>query len=73
MRTLLFSLCSLLATTLWADDFVTVRDGRLIFPENPGQPAYFVGVTMAKAPLMLSNNDKASRQQLKDDFDRLKD
>lgn len=73
MRTLLFSLCSLLATTLWADDFVTVRDGRLFFPENPGQPAYFVGVTMAKAPLMLSHNDKASRQQLKADFDRLQD
>ncbi len=73
MRTLLFSLCSLLATTLWADDFVTVRDGRLIFPENPGQPAYFVGVTMAKAPLMLSHNDKASRQQLKADLDRLQD
>lgn len=73
MRTLLLSLFSLLATSLTADGFVTARDGRLFFPENPNQPAYFVGMTMAKAPLMLSHNDKTCRKRLKTDLDRLQD
>lgn len=73
MRTLLIVLCSLFSTTLMADGFVTAHDGRLFFPENPDRPAYFVGVTMAKAPLTLSRGDKSSLKQLKADFDRLQD
>lgn len=73
MRTLLIVLCSLFSTTLMADGFVTAHDGRLFFPENPDRPAYFVGVTMAKAPLTLSRGDKSSLKQLKTDFDRLQD
>ncbi|MGN1353967.1 MAG: hypothetical protein ACI4V2_03555, partial [Alloprevotella sp.] len=71
MRTLLFALFSLFSITLMADGFVKVQDGRLFFPENPDRPAYFVGVTMAKAPLTLSHGDKPSLRQLKADFDRL--
>lgn len=73
MRTLLIVLCSLFSTTLMADGFVTAHDGRLFFRENPDRPAYFVGVTMAKAPLTLSRGDKSSLKQLKADFDRLQD
>lgn len=73
MRTLLIVLCSLFSTTLMADGFVKVQDGRLFFPENPDCPAYFVGVTIPKAPLTLSRGDKPSLKQLKADFDRLQD
>lgn len=73
MRTLLIVLCSLFSTTLMADGFVTAHDGRLFFPENPDCPAYFVGVTIPKAPLTLSRGDKSSLKQLKADFDRLQD